>query len=49
MLNLSFCTDDKIMARFMISTSRMPVKLANELWTKFKADYQILEPLFKSK
>ena len=43
MLNLSFCTDDKIMARFMISTSRMPIKLANELWVKYKADYQALQ------
>ena len=43
MLNLSFCTDDKIMARFMISTSRMPVKLANELWAKYKTDYQTLQ------
>lgn len=43
MLNIKFRIDPNLMARVIISTSKMPTELANYLWNKYRLSYQILQ------
>lgn len=46
MLNIKFRIDPNLMARVIISTSKMPTELANYLWNKYRLSYQILQKIY---
>ncbi len=49
MLNIKFQTNEDIMARIMISKSRIPTDFANYLWNKYRITYTLLQKDFKIK
>ncbi|MBO5394316.1 MAG: hypothetical protein J6A28_00230 [Clostridia bacterium] len=48
MIKIKFQVDKNVIARYLIASSRMPIKLTNDLWEKYQDSYKKLKCDFRS-